>query len=217
MFYKELSGLSVEEVKEIFLHSTYVYEQLKCEYINPKPIEYNDVGIFYEYVELPRDLTSSLKLRTDDISKAFHTSGAALAKIHKCSNLLHGDYVCHNICYFEGELYIFDPHPPESIGYEESFIYGNADLELSFFLVNIPLSFGLKSSIKNNVYVINLIASVVRGYRTLRTVKRISIIKSLPFIVLRQSKIMKCSAVSLCSLKTVISSIYVLFALIFRL
>ncbi|MFM2667080.1 RIO1 family regulatory kinase/ATPase [Vibrio mediterranei] len=166
IFIKKFEGYSFLETKEIYEHSLDIYGAVHKYCHFPKPLVLNNNEVHYEFLKLPEDMCCILS-DTDNEKRveAFYQSGKVLALIHSQNDLLHGDYVLHNLMYDAKEgLYIIDPHPPEVIGYQSDYLYGDPKVEYYFYLMSICRSYGIKNSLKRKDIIISSMVAVAKGY-----------------------------------------------------
>jgi len=168
-FIKPIDKHSKEEINILFNHSIKVWESLKDKCIFPKPLRYGDDSIVYEFYDLPESLDHILKREDSELIKvALTKAGEVLAFIHKNTNLLHSDYVTHNLFFSNTfELYVIDAHPPEMLGFSENLLYGKPERDFFFFLMNMPSSYGLRNAVKNKEYIKINQEIFISGYKAI--------------------------------------------------
>ena len=166
-FNKVIHGTDPAEFDVILKHSRDVIESLKySEFKTPTLLGSSTDIIYYEFFELPVRLDEEWK--HDSLNdESFIAIGRMLSRIHRSLdiNLLHGDFVLHNIFFnLSQEICVIDCHPPEVIGYNYHYLYGNQNLEMYLFLINLSSSYGLKSSIASPHRVRQAIKNFRSGY-----------------------------------------------------
>ncbi|GLO59655.1 hypothetical protein MACH09_01630 [Vibrio sp. MACH09] len=167
MFVKDFGCLSKKEVEKLYEHSMEILKCCSGYYIFPQPICYDNKSITYEFVTLPESITKIICKQTESslAKEALFQSGKALCLIHSKKNLLHGDYVGHNLFYsYEQGLSIIDAHPPEVIGFDLTYLYGRKEVEVVFFLTSLPISYGIKRSLYEYRKITSFISYAYQGY-----------------------------------------------------
>lgn len=169
VYKKEFSNNSSDQVSELYLHAQRVAATFfgKHDVIFPLPIECTKSSICYEYYDLPAsvlDLWRGHRLPLFGFMKI----GSALAILHKNGqtyNLLHSDYVLHNLFYGDDKLYIIDAHPPERLPYNANLIYGPSEQDIWWFYLNLISSRPVKISCRNIFQIVRAIKEFKSGYK----------------------------------------------------
>ena len=168
IFEKKFKNFSDEEFNVLVIHSKAIFQALeKTNFKTPKIFKFSKNIIYYEFLEMPIRVDEMWKQNVDFDENIFKEIGKMLRSIHlfQRKKLLHGDFVLHNIFFnSEHELCLIDCHPPEVIGFEKSYLYGDGLLEMNLFLLNITGSLGLKLSIRNIKSVKLAIQNFLNGY-----------------------------------------------------
>lgn len=175
IFDKILETYSQDQLEKTFQHSTCISDVFKIsEYIAPRAIGMSHKTIHYEFLELTERLDHAIMNDTAKDDGTFYKIGKMLSSIHNhhSNNLLHGDFVLHNIFFNKSQdLCIIDSHPPEVIGYDENFLYGDGYIEMYLFILNLSSSYGVKSSLKNLRLLQKFIISFRSGYGKVNNLK----------------------------------------------
>ena len=167
-FKKYVENYTQRQFYELVDHSEEIWKALEqSEFIAPRVVGSSDCVICYEYLDIPSRIDEVWKNDLDIDPVIFSKIGEMLLLIHNSStdNLLHGDYVLHNIFLnSSGGLCLIDCHPPEVIGYNKSFLYGDGKMEMYLFLFNLASSLGVKLAIVNIKPVRLAMCSFRKGY-----------------------------------------------------
>ena len=173
-FHKTINVKEQSDFDVTLNHSRDVIQSLgDSEFKTPAILGFSSNIISYEFFDLKYRLDKAWINNTLD-HKYFIDIGRLLSNIHcgSSTNLLHGDFVLHNIFFnTHNEICVIDCHPPEVIGFSYDYLYGNQMLEMYLFLMNLPSSYGLKLSIKNPNIVRQAIRQFRKGYGRVRDIK----------------------------------------------
>lgn len=169
-FKKYIYNYDEKGFNQLVIHSKEIYSALEnTNFLSPKVIKASNMTIYYEYLNIERRMDKVWQNNIDMDNKVFEKIGEMLRLIHfgDIKNLLHGDFVLHNIFLNSSkDIVLIDAHPPEVIGYDESFLYGNSKVEMYLFLLNITSSIGLKFALKNLIPVRQAIKKFRYGYKS---------------------------------------------------
>lgn len=167
-FEKHVKNCTQSQFYELEAHSKKLAKVLEpSEFIAPRVLSASNMVIYYEYLDIPYRIDEVWKKNLNIDIKIFSKIGEMLLLIHNSSSdsLLHGDYVLHNIFLnSSGGLCLIDCHPPEVIGYNKSFLYGDGKMEMYLFLFNLASSLGVKLAIVNIKPVRLAMCSFRKGY-----------------------------------------------------
>jgi hypothetical protein len=193
-FKKYVENYTQGQFSELVAHSEEIWKALEqSEFITPRVLGSSDGMICYEYLDIPCRIDEVWKKDLDIDPVIFSKIGEMLLLIHNSStdSLMHGDYVLHNIFLnSSGDLCLIDCHPPEVVGYDRSFLYGDGQTEMYLFLLNLASSLGVKLALVNIKCVRLAMRSFRRGYVSKGDVR------SLASAVLRFYKIRRASGFS---------------------
>lgn len=207
-FKKYVENYTQEQFSELVGHSEEIWKALEhSEFITPRVLGSSDGIIYYEYLEIPWRIDDVWKNDIGIDPEIFRKIGEMLLLIHNNSTdgLVHGDYVLHNMFLnSSGNLCLIDCHPPEVIGYDRSFLYGNGQTETYLFLLNLASSLGVKLALAN----IKSVRLAMRNFR--RGYVSIGGVRPLASAILRFYKIRRASGFSVVN-----ASIHVLVGLFF--
>lgn len=166
-FIKAFHGTDPADFEVILRHSRDIIESLKySDFKTPALLGSSTDMIYYEFFDLPVRLDEDWKHGSLN-DESFIAIGRLLSRIHQSLdiNLLHGDFVLHNIFFnLSRELCVIDCHPPEVVGYDYHYLYGNQNLEMYLFLMNLSSSFGLRSAMANPHRVRQAVKNFRNGY-----------------------------------------------------
>tara|TARA_B100000989_G_scaffold39741_1_gene25198 strand:- start:10288 stop:10941 length:654 start_codon:yes stop_codon:yes gene_type:complete len=167
-FKKHFENYTQGQFFELVGHSEEIWKALEqSEFITPRVLGSSDGIIYYEYLDIPFRIDEVWKKDLDIDPVIFKKIGEMLLLIHNSSldSLMHGDYVLHNIFLNSSEdLCLIDCHPPEVVGYDRSFLYGDGQIETYLFLLNLASSLGVKLALANIKSVRLAMLSFRRGY-----------------------------------------------------
>ena len=171
-FIKKIRGYERDEIIVLATHSQEIWESLKdSRFFTPRVLKLVGDNIHYEYMNIP-DRLDHLWIRQNDFDDTiFIKLGEMLSTIHNShqSNLLHGDYVLHNIFLNTlNDICLIDCHPPEVVGYDRAYLYGDAHLEMYLFLLNLPSSFGIRASLHQPTIIKSAMCKFRCGYGLVR-------------------------------------------------
>lgn len=207
-FKKYVENYTQGQFSELVGHSEDIWKALEqSEFITPRVLDSSDGIIYYEYLDIPYRIDEIWKNDIGINLEIFSKIGEMLLLIHNSSadGLVHGDYVLHNIFLnSSGDLCLIDCHPPEVVGYDRSFLYGNRQTETYLFLLNLASSLGVKLALTNIKSVRLAMCSFRRGYVSIRGVRPLAL------AVLRFYKIRRASGFSMVN-----ASIHILVGLFF--
>lgn len=166
---KIFNNYTERQLSLLCVHSKEICRSLEgSEYITPRVLGLSKSAIVYEYLDIHASVDVIWRNNPSLDPTVFFKIGSLLNIIHyaRGNKLLHGDYVLHNIFFNKsGELCLIDFHPPEVIGYDESYLYGDGRTEMYLFLLNLTSSFGVKLALANVKYVLAAIRNFRRGYQ----------------------------------------------------
>jgi tRNA A-37 threonylcarbamoyl transferase component Bud32 len=172
VFVKPLQGYAPEEVRLTFQHAIEVWQAVS-EHPggrSPRPLHHDGNKIVYEFLDLPNSL---LDLVRDEHSSAvfgaLSLAGAVLARIHvvkTAPTLLHGDYVVHNLFHREDILYVIDAHPPETLGYRTTLLYGVPARDILAFVTALVSGLGYRAAWRQRARVDAYLNEFTQGYRS---------------------------------------------------
>ena len=193
-FKKHVKNFTHVQFSELVRHSEEIWKGLEqSEFITPRILSVSDGTIIYEYLDIPYRIDEVWQNDVSIDPLIFRKIGEMLLLIHNGStdSLLHGDFVLHNIFLnSSGDLCLIDCHPPEVIGYERSFLYGDGKMEMYLFILNLASSLGVKLALANNKSVRLAIRSFRQGYGSSGSVR------SLASAIVRFYKIRRASGFS---------------------
>lgn len=169
-FHKSLPGYSLKHIQIVYSHSLEVWMALNnipnC--VTPKPMMFNTSGIDYEFLELPQRLDELLRSKAS-VDNILFRVGVILASLHGfcgTQNLLHGDFVVHNIFTDGDNIFLIDAHPPELLGFRANILYGDMVRDILFFANSIVACIGFRKALERREYICGCYRSFVRGYMT---------------------------------------------------
>ena len=175
---KKIFGHTDQQIQKLVYHAKEIAAALQTsEFLTPRVVSNSDDTINYEHLNIPFriDTVWQKNLKLDPL--IFKKIGQILYLIHNKSkdDLLHGDFVLHNIFLDStGALCVIDCHPPEVIGYDTSFLYGDQEAEMHLFLLNLSSSLGIKRALFNISHVRRAIRSFRQGYGTGGTLRSLT-------------------------------------------
>ncbi len=171
-FFKPLPNHTQAEIDELFVHAGAIHRELLASGFarTPSPLEQNQTGIIYEWVDLPPSLTEHIRARTP-LTDLAQRAGKALASLHTPTphgTLLHADFVLHNLLGTKEQLIIIDCHPPAVLGPRPDLLYGDARRDLAVFAISLFSSTGVKASLLRFKEIKNLCQIFLAGYASIR-------------------------------------------------
>jgi hypothetical protein len=168
LFQKKISGHTDHQIQKLVYHAQEIAVALETsEFLTPRVVSHSNDTINYEHLNIPFRIDTSWQKNLKLDSLIFTKIGQILYLIHNKSkdHLLHGDFVLHNIFLNStGALCVIDCHPPEVIGYDKSFLYGDQEAEMHLFLLNLSSSLGIKRALFNISQVRRAMRSFRQGY-----------------------------------------------------
>lgn len=169
LFQKTFNNYTDEQVLALFNHSNDFFEAvLHTNFLHtPKPIRLDRKTIYYEFIDLGEALSE--KIKGAEINPLFFEKiGQSLSFIHlfhKEKNLLHSDFVLHNLFMKDHAFYIIDPHPPENIPYSAKLLYGHIQNDISSFIYSFVSNIGIKKIFLHIGLYKKYVSSFLKGYR----------------------------------------------------
>jgi tRNA A-37 threonylcarbamoyl transferase component Bud32 len=182
IFVKPLQNYTPEQVRLTYQHAFEVWQAVEGHPSgrSPRPLRHDEKSITYEFVDLPRSLLDLVRdersntVTVDALSKA----GAILAGIHLGAagrGLLHGDYVVHNLFHDNDTLYVIDAHPPETLGYRTTLLYGAPVRDVLAFVTALVSGLGYRAAWHRRALVDVYLSEFTDGYRSETSLPAISI------------------------------------------
>lgn len=175
---KKISGHTDQQIQNLVYHAKEIAAALETsEFLTPRVVSNSNDTINYEHLNIPFRIDTIWQNNLKLNPLLFTKIGKILYLIHNKSqdDLLHGDFVLHNIFLDStGALCVIDCHPPEVIGYDRSFLYGDQEAEMHLFLLNLSSSLGVKRALFNISYVRRAMRSFRQGYGTGGTLRSLT-------------------------------------------
>lgn len=168
VFVKPLSGYTPEHVSLTYRHAVEVWQAVEAHpnARSPRPLRHDARSITYEFVNLPRSLLELVRdERSHDATRALAQAGAVLARVHEGpGGLLHADYVVHNLFHDGDSLYVIDAHPPETLGYRNTLLYGAPARDVLAFVTALVSGLGYRTAWRQRARVDALLNAFACGY-----------------------------------------------------
>jgi FkbM family methyltransferase len=173
---KPFPSYTQEQVKALYTHAQAIFAALKdapcCQF--EEPLSHTATSITYRYFDsLPPSLSDLLRSRACT-EGGMRRVGKVLAALHAQTspdghnNLLHGDFVPHNVFCSVDKLFIIDAHPPEQLPYRDDLLSGDRRRDVISLLFGIFSNVGLKAVILHGRYYCAMARSFVAGYQAVR-------------------------------------------------
>lgn len=174
-FTKSLPGYTPQQVNALYEHALDVWLafQNRPGVQVAKPLAYTETTIEYEWLQLPPALATMLHSVNSSTLSALHAAGTALAQLHGAfpeKQLLHCDYVPHNLCFDGQALYIIDAHPPELLGYRPDILHGSPDRDILCFISALASGIGFKQAKRRSTDLIHYYKAFFAGYKEVRDI-----------------------------------------------
>lgn len=163
-FEKTYIDLSSEEVGMLFQHSYDVFHSLKNfkNVIVPEPLIRTDNAIKYTLYDLGEPLSEMV--RAKNITYLVETLGLILKAIHSNGDLMHSDFVFHNLFVNDNVIYVIDSNPPALLGFQKELLYGQQSYDIYSLLYSIIDSQGLKKTLKSPSHFFFLARTFLKTY-----------------------------------------------------
>lgn len=147
VYVKSFPERSPSQVAMLALHAEEIGRVLRgCDLVVfPSVTAYDDTSISYSMVDCSAPLLDKV-LAISCTEEEMKVAGAVLRKIHD-ADLLHSDYVPHNLFLSGDRLVLIDPHPPDNLEFQVGRLYGQPHNELAGFVFCLLTDCGLKRSL----------------------------------------------------------------------
>jgi tRNA A-37 threonylcarbamoyl transferase component Bud32 len=181
VFVKSLQGYAAEEVRLTFQHAVEVWQAVSEHPSgrSPRPLHHDGENIVYEFLDLPHSLLDLVRdEHSTTVFGALSSAGAILGHIHAVKTvpkLLHGDYVVHNLFHYDDILYVIDAHPPETLGYRTTLLYGMPARDILAFVTALVSGLGYRTAWHQRDRVDAYMNEFAQGYRTQTALPAVSL------------------------------------------